>query len=46
MYFHASEDLCVDVTSTEVSLDDLDARSLAIAFLSVDSQKRSEIFRQ
>ena len=33
---HASEDLCVDVTSTEVNLDDLDERSLAIAVLSVD----------
>jgi uncharacterized protein YaaW (UPF0174 family) len=29
-----------------VNLDDLDARNLAIAVLSVDSQKRSEIFRQ
>ena len=46
MYLHASEDLCVDVTSTEVNLDDLDERSLAIAVLSVDSQKRSEIFGQ
>ena len=46
MYFHASEDLCVDVTSTEVSPDDLDARSLAIAVLFVESQKRSEIFGQ
>ena len=46
MYLHVGEDLCVDVTSTEVSLDDLDARSLACAVLSVDSQKGSEIFGQ
>jgi hypothetical protein len=46
MYLHVGEDLCVDVTSTEVSLDDLDARSLACAVLSVDSQKGYEIFGQ
>jgi hypothetical protein len=40
-----SEDMCVDVTPTEVSLDDFDACSLAIAVFSVDSQKRVEIFR-
>jgi hypothetical protein len=45
MYLHMSKDMCVDVTSTEVSLDDLDVHSLAVAIVSVDSQKRYEIYR-
>ncbi len=37
------KDLFVDVVSTEMSLDDLDACSLAVAVLSVDFQQGCDI---
>lgn len=43
---HAREDLGVNVASTEMSADDLDARSLVDTVLLINSQHGYEIFRQ